>query len=80
MELTWKEHGGMSGVHTYQGVLVWWHTPGGPNGRFGETACTQSFEDFRENGPAVTAPPEIIEQLRAVYGSRSGNDRSVRLA
>lgn len=67
IDLEWPEGGGTSGVHTHESNLLWWSRPGGPNGRFGEAARSQSFEDFRENGPAVYAPPEIIERLRAVF-------------
>ena len=68
MELTWKEYGGTSGVHAREGKLLWWSRPGGLNRRFGEVARSQTFEDFRKNGPAVYAPPEIIEQLGTNLG------------
>lgn len=68
MELTWKEYGGTIGVHAREGKLLWWSRPGGLNRRFGEVARSQTFEDFRKNGPAVYAPPEIIEQR----GTNSG--------
>ena len=70
MELTWKEYGGSSGVHARAGKLLWWSRPGGLNRRFGEVACSRSFEDFRMNGLAVDGPEEIVEQLYAVFGRK----------
>lgn len=69
IDLKWKDGSGVSGVHTYEGKLLWWSRPGGPNGRFGEAARSQSYEDFRKNGPAVSAPDEVVAQLRAVFGN-----------
>lgn len=66
LDLNWPEpHGGLSGVHDHDGPLTWWHTPGGPNGRFGESARTQSRDDFLANGPAVSAPDGVVERVRA---------------
>lgn len=73
IDLEWPDGDGTSGVHTREHKLLGWHTPGGPNGRFGEAARSQSFEVFRENGPAVDAPPEIIEQLRSTLCSPRKN-------
>lgn len=68
IDLEWPDLGGTSGVHTREGKLLWSSGPEGPNGRFGEAARSQSFGDFRENGPAVDAPEEVIEQLYTVTG------------
>ena len=66
IDLRWyDDDGGTNGVHDSGDELTWWYTPGGPNGRFGEMARAQSFDDFRANGPAVPCPPEIEAQLRA---------------
>lgn len=67
----WDDGGGESGVHTHEGNLLWWYQPGGPNGRFGSAAREQTFDDYRENGPAVSAPDEIIRQLDAELGRKS---------
>ncbi len=71
INLEWKdEHGGTSGVHDLEGDLLWWNRPGGPNGRFGEAARSQTFADFRENGPAVSAPEEVLEKLYKIIGKQ----------
>ncbi len=72
IDIEWPDGDGVSGVHTREGHLLWWSRPGGPNGRFGEAARSQSFTDFRENGSAVSCPPEIEATLRDVL-AESGN-------
>ncbi|MDX1439057.1 MAG: hypothetical protein R3284_04050 [Rubricoccaceae bacterium] len=70
IDLEWPDGDGTSGVHTHEGNLLWWYRPGGPGGRFGEAARTQTLDDFRENGPAVSAPPRIVKQLVALLGEK----------
>ncbi len=67
-DLEWPDGLGVTGVHTLEGRLLWWSRPGGPNGRFGEAARSQSFEDFRENGPAVSCPEDIEATLQKAFG------------
>jgi hypothetical protein len=55
-----------SGVHTFEGKLVWWTRPAGPGGYFGEMASEQSFADFLASGAPVFAPAEVSEALHAV--------------
>lgn len=70
-EWTWTHPDGTAGVHTYQGHLLWWDRPKGPNGRFGEVATTQSFSDYRARGPKVGgAPDDVLAELDALLGRR----------
>lgn len=69
-EWTWRTPGATHGVHTYeQGGLVWWSRPDGPNGRFGESAGVQHYDDFRRDGPLVGGvPEEVVAELRRWVG------------
>lgn len=60
---TWEEEDRSCGVHTFEAQLVWWVNPSGPNGHLGQTAREQSFEDYRNHGPAVSAPEWVIKEL-----------------
>lgn len=64
IEWMWEDGDGTSGVHTREGKLVWWHTPSGPGGHLGEVARDQEFDDFLQNGAAVTAPEDVERALR----------------
>ncbi|MBN8217279.1 MAG: hypothetical protein J0L75_11605 [Spirochaetes bacterium] len=61
---TWKDGDGRSGVNVEGDKIVWWNTPGGPGGRFAESAREQTIQSFMEKGPEVAAPAEILEKLR----------------
>ncbi|MEC5129651.1 hypothetical protein VSU19_23015 [Verrucomicrobiales bacterium BCK34] len=66
MKQSWewnKDRWGYDGVHTHEGKLVWFTHKHNPHG--GGGACTQGFRDFLENGPKVSAPSEVLVELRA---------------
>lgn len=66
----WPDNGGTSGVHAGAEGLTWWTNPGGPNGRFGEMACTQDFDDFLRQGARVPgAPAQVLANLEAAIRS-----------
>ena len=60
----WTEGSYICGVHTHEGQLVWWSRPFGPTGYMSEGASVQSFQDFLASGPPVSAPSEVVEELR----------------
>lgn len=62
----WAEGMSTSGVHTYEGKLVWWTRPDGPGGYFGEVASEQSFDEFVELGAPVFVPDAVVHELRAL--------------
>jgi hypothetical protein len=62
-EWQWGRGQTTCGVHTYEGKLVWWETPGGPNGHLFEVGSEQSFQDFIQSGPLVSAPPEVLQEI-----------------
>ncbi len=62
----WPDGEGVSGVHTFEGQLVWWNRPGGDGGRFGEGASTQTFDEFIADGPPVFVPANVLSELRAI--------------
>lgn len=66
----WPDGDGTSGVQVADGELLWWSRPGGPNGRFGEAARTQTLDDYRANGPAVTCPTSVESTLDRLLGRR----------
>ena len=62
----WPDNGGTTGVHAGADGITWWTNPGGPNGRYGEMASTQDFDDFLRNGPAVPgASAQVLADLEA---------------
>ena len=68
--MEWPVAGGTEGVSTAGGRVEWRSTPDGPDGRFGKSAVTQTFEEFLEKGPSVAAPRKVVNLLRA-YLSRA---------
>lgn len=60
----WADGDSTSGVHTFEGKLVWWTRPAGPGGYFGEMASEQSFEAFLEEGTSLFVPETIAQELR----------------
>lgn len=61
----WPENGGRSGAAVQDGKIVWWHTPGGPMGRFSEVACEQAVADFIAGKPNVPVPEKIILEMKS---------------
>ena len=68
--MEWPIAGGTEGVSTHGGRIEWRSTPDGPDGRFGESAKTQTFEEFLEKGPSVEAPRKVVNLLRAYLSRR----------
>lgn len=66
----WEDSAGTSGVSISDGKLLWWHRPGGPNGHLGEVAREQELADFIRHGAAVSAPDEILSQIKESLGSQ----------
>lgn len=69
-EWEWQEGSYTCGVHTYEGQLVWWSRPSSPGGYRFENAGVQSFRDFLSSGPPVSAPLEVIKELRSILSAR----------
>src|SRR6187549_3053384 len=63
----WSDGAGRSGVHTFEGQLVWWHNPGGPSGHLSEVATTQAFLDFIHRGPPVVVPAPVLRELAELF-------------
>jgi hypothetical protein len=51
---------------TPNNLFVWWGRPLGPTGHMFEMASVQAFQDFLASGPPVSAPPQVVEELRAL--------------
>ena len=64
----WPDGDGTSGVQVADDELLWWYRPGGAGGRFGEAARTQSADDYRANGPAVTCGADVEAELDRLLG------------
>lgn len=56
----WQGGDGVSGVAAEVEGLIWWYTPAGSGGRFGEVSCAQTYVDFLQRGPAVPGVPEDV--------------------
>lgn len=67
---SWDDASADHGVHTHErGTLVWWSTPRGPSGRFGEAAGSQSFADLFVDGPLGPGPPAgVLREVEAALG------------
>lgn len=69
LSLQWPSGtGGTDGVEVSTSDVLWWSRPGGSGGRFGEAARSQSVEDYRRHGPAVSCPSEVERQVDAALG------------
>lgn len=62
--MEWPIGGGTEGVSTAGGKVEWWTRPDGPDGRFGESASTQTFEEFLAKGPSISAPRKVVDLLK----------------
>jgi hypothetical protein len=65
-EWEWPEGTRQCGVHAYEGQLVWWSRPFSPTGYMFEDGGVQAFPDFLASGPPVSAPPQVVEELRTL--------------
>lgn len=61
----WADGDGRSGIDAESEKLTWWHLPNGPDGRFGQSAKLQSYEEFIARGAAVSGvPAKVMSDLR----------------
>lgn len=61
----WPDGDGRSGVDAESEKLTWWYQPNGPDGRFGQSAKLQPYEEFIARGAAVSGvPANVMSDLR----------------
>lgn len=66
-EWTWNHDGpGHEGVVLENKQLLWYSQ--GKTYVNTDAARKQSFDDYRKNGPAVSAPEHVINELKKIIG------------
>ncbi|MEZ5456452.1 MAG: hypothetical protein R3F04_10155 [Lysobacteraceae bacterium] len=68
IELEWVDDQHRYGVHTREGVLLWWMQPRAQSAELQEAAHAQTLADFRARGAPNSVPPGILASLRRQLG------------